>query len=136
MAERSGIFRPCNFREGYLCGSEGDRSIIEMEKTYECDWNSFLGLAGYYRRFIERFSMIASPMTRITRKEFKFEWSKEYEAHFQELKSRLTSAWLVLKSAFLSRFYIVKPGEKNKGCLDFKLTTWEIKVKKFMHMVK
>jgi len=54
--------------------------------------HSFVGLAGYYRRFIEGFSTIASLMTRLTCKEFKFEWSKEYEAHFQELKSRLTSA--------------------------------------------
>jgi hypothetical protein len=53
---------------------------------------SFLGLVGYYRRFIEGFSTIASPMTRLTRKKVKFEWSKDCEASFQELKSRLTSA--------------------------------------------
>lgn len=52
----------------------------------------FLGLAGYYRRFIDGFSTIASPMTRLTRKEVKFEWSKECETSFQELKSRLISA--------------------------------------------
>ena len=36
--------------------------------------HSFLGLDGYYRRFIEDFSRIAAPMTRLTRKEVKFEW--------------------------------------------------------------
>ena len=35
---------------------------------------SFLGLAGYYKRFIEDFSKIAAPMTRLTRKEVKFDW--------------------------------------------------------------
>ena len=35
---------------------------------------SFLGLAGYYRRFIEDFSRLATPMTRLTRKGVKFEW--------------------------------------------------------------
>ena len=36
---------------------------------------SFLGLAGYYRRFIKDFSRLAAPMTRLTRKRVKFEWN-------------------------------------------------------------
>ena len=36
---------------------------------------SFLGLAWYYRRFIQDFSQLATPMTRLTRKEVKFEWN-------------------------------------------------------------
>ena len=53
---------------------------------------SFLGLAGYYRRFIENFSRLAEPMTRLTQKEVKFEWDDRCEEAFQELKRRLTSA--------------------------------------------
>ncbi|XP_024028766.1 uncharacterized protein LOC112093802 [Morus notabilis] len=53
---------------------------------------SFLGLAGYYRRFVKDFSSIAAPMTRLTRKEVRFEWNAECESAFQELKVRLTSA--------------------------------------------
>ena len=53
---------------------------------------SLLGLAGYYRRFIEGFSTIASPLTKLTRKDVRFNWSKECEESFQELKRRLTSA--------------------------------------------
>jgi len=67
--------------------------VLKWERpTNVTEIHSFLGLAGYYRRFIKGFSTIASPMTRLTRKEVKFEWSKDCEASFQELKSRLTSA--------------------------------------------
>ena len=57
---------------------------------------SFLGLAGYYRRFIEDFSRIATSMTRLTRKEVKFEWDNQCEETFQELKRRLTSAPILI----------------------------------------
>lgn len=51
-----------------------------------------MGLAGYYRRFVQDFSKIAAPLTRLTRKGIKFEWSEKCEQSFQELKNRLTSA--------------------------------------------
>ena len=53
---------------------------------------SFLGLAGYYRQFIEGFSKIALPLTKLTQKGVKFEWSDDCECSFQELKNRLVSA--------------------------------------------
>ena len=53
---------------------------------------SFLGLAGYYCRFIENFSKIAKPMTELLKKDTKFKWTEECEASFQELKKRLTIA--------------------------------------------
>nr|XP_027062810.1 uncharacterized protein LOC113689203 [Coffea arabica] len=53
---------------------------------------SFLGLAGYYRRFIQDFSKIAGPMTELTKKGNKFTWTPKCESSFQELKRRLTSA--------------------------------------------
>ncbi|RVW68203.1 Transposon Ty3-G Gag-Pol polyprotein [Vitis vinifera] len=53
---------------------------------------SFLGLAGYYRRFIEGFSKIALLLTKLTQKGVKFEWSDDCECSFQELKNRLVSA--------------------------------------------
>ena len=43
---------------------------------------SFLGLTGYYRRFIEDFSQLAAPMTRLTRKWVKFEWDDLCEKAF------------------------------------------------------
>ena len=53
---------------------------------------SFLGLAGYYRRFIENFSKIAKPMTELLQKSKKFVWTEACEDSFQELKKRLVSA--------------------------------------------
>ncbi|GJY62892.1 putative reverse transcriptase domain-containing protein, partial [Tanacetum coccineum] len=52
----------------------------------------FLGLAGYYRRFIKGFSKIAKPMTKLTQKKVKFEWGDKQEAAFQLLKQKLCSA--------------------------------------------
>jgi hypothetical protein len=56
------------------------------------DIKSFLGLAGYYRRFIEGFSKISKPMTELLEKGKIFEWTPRREASFQELKKRLTMA--------------------------------------------
>ncbi|CAL0299941.1 unnamed protein product [Lupinus luteus] len=65
------------------------------------DWNSpksvteirsFLGLAGYYRKFIEGFSKLALPLTMLTRKDKAFVWTTKCEENFQELKKRLTTA--------------------------------------------
>jgi hypothetical protein len=48
-------------------------------------------LAGYYRRFIEEFSMISMPMTELLEKGKTFEWKPRHEASFQELKKRPTT---------------------------------------------
>ena len=53
---------------------------------------SFLDLAGYYRRFVQGFSAIALPLTKLNRKRVKFEWDENCEMSFQELKQRLTQA--------------------------------------------
>jgi hypothetical protein len=50
------------------------------------DIRSFLGLAGYYQRFIEEFLKISKPMTELLEKDKKFEWTSACEASFQELK--------------------------------------------------
>ncbi|GKC63634.1 putative reverse transcriptase domain-containing protein [Tanacetum coccineum] len=52
----------------------------------------FLGLASYYRRFIEGFSKVAKPMTKLTQKKVAFEWGDKQEAAFQTLKNKLCSA--------------------------------------------
>ncbi|GJV56542.1 putative reverse transcriptase domain-containing protein [Tanacetum coccineum] len=76
---------------------EGDPAKIESIK----DWASpktpteirqFLGLAGYYRRFIEGFSKIAKSMTKLTQKGIKFDWGEKEENAFQLIKQKLCSA--------------------------------------------
>ena len=71
---------------------ERPKSVFEIR--------SFLGLAGYYRRFIEDFSRLAAPMTRLTWKEVKFDWDDRCEEAFQELKMRLSTAPILI---FLNR---------------------------------
>jgi hypothetical protein len=53
---------------------------------------SFLGLAGYYRRFIPDFSRIAKPMTELLKKGVKFVWSEECEKAFHALRQHLNTA--------------------------------------------
>ncbi|GJZ86660.1 putative reverse transcriptase domain-containing protein [Tanacetum coccineum] len=109
VKKKDGSFRMCQLKgrvstrrldEDQLSPIEGihvDPAKIESIK----DWTSpkspteirqFLGLAGYYRRFIEGFSKIAKPMTKLTQKKIKFEWGDKQEAAFQLLKQKLCSA--------------------------------------------
>ncbi|GJZ47389.1 putative reverse transcriptase domain-containing protein [Tanacetum coccineum] len=60
--------------------------------TTPTEVRQFLGLAGYYRRFIEGFSLISKPLTMLTQKDKKYEWGKEEEEAFQTLKRKLCSA--------------------------------------------
>ncbi|KAH0689080.1 hypothetical protein KY289_016438 [Solanum tuberosum] len=85
---------------GHIVSSKGievDPRKMDAVKSWPrplslLDIRSFLGLASYYRRFVEGFSSIASPLTSLTQKKDKFIWSESCEKCFQELKDRLTSA--------------------------------------------
>ncbi|GJS57785.1 hypothetical protein Tco_0652569 [Tanacetum coccineum] len=85
---------------GHVIDSSGihvDPAKIETVKnwaspTTPSEIRQFLGLAGYYRRFIEGFSKIAKPMTELTQKDRKFDWGEEQETAFQLLKQKLCAA--------------------------------------------
>jgi ribonuclease HI len=85
---------------GHVLSAEGiavDPSKVESVTKWEqplnvTDVRSFLGLVGYYQRFIENFFKIAKPMTELLKNNTKFEWSEACEKSFQELKKRLTTA--------------------------------------------
>nr|GEV71969.1 putative reverse transcriptase domain-containing protein [Tanacetum cinerariifolium] len=104
---------------GSFQGIHVDPAKIESVK----DWASskspteirqFLGLARYYRRFIEGFSKIAKPMTKLTQKKVKFEWGDKQEAAFQLLKQKLCSA-PILALPEGSEDFIVYCDASNKG---------------------
>lgn len=99
-------FKKCEFwldKIGFLVhvittqGIEVDPTKVEAVNNWVRPTNvreirSFLGLAGYYRRFIEGFSKIAGPFTQLTRKGIKFQWTEKCEQSFQEMKRRLVTA--------------------------------------------
>ena len=77
---------------------------------------SFLGLAGYYRRFVERFSRIAAPLSQLTKKNLKFHWGESQENSFQELKNKLTSApILAMPSGTKDMLYTVMHQSRDWG---------------------
>ncbi|GKB63699.1 putative reverse transcriptase domain-containing protein [Tanacetum coccineum] len=99
-------FSKCEFwlREvqflGHVINGNGihvDPSKIEAVKNWKAprtptEVRSFLGLAGYYRRFIENFSKIAKSLTILTQKSKTFNWGEEHEYAFQTLKDKLCNA--------------------------------------------
>ncbi|GJS22762.1 putative reverse transcriptase domain-containing protein, partial [Tanacetum coccineum] len=85
---------------GHVIDSQGihvDPAKIESVKDWESpktttEIRQFLGLVEYYQRFIEGFSKIANPMTKLTKKKVKFDWGDKAEAAFQLIKQKLCSA--------------------------------------------
>ena len=78
--------------EGIAVDPTKVQSVTEwLAPTSVSEIRSFLGLAGYYRRFIENFSRIAKPMPELLKKDTKLKWTKECEASFQELKKSLVT---------------------------------------------
>nr|GFA94406.1 reverse transcriptase domain-containing protein [Tanacetum cinerariifolium] len=86
-------FSKCEFCQGVHV----DPAKVEAIKNWTApktptEVRQFLGLAGYYRRFIEGFSLIAKPLTKLTQKNKTYEWGEEEEEAFQLLKDKLCSA--------------------------------------------
>ncbi|XP_070010173.1 uncharacterized mitochondrial protein AtMg00860-like [Nicotiana sylvestris] len=88
---------------GHIISGEGirvDTQKIESVKTWPrpttpTEVHSILGLAGYYRRFVERFSTLSVPLTKLTQKGAKFQWADAFKRSFQALKDILTSTQLL-----------------------------------------
>nr|GEV73918.1 retrotransposon protein, putative, Ty3-gypsy subclass [Tanacetum cinerariifolium] len=84
----------------HMINSQGvhvDPAKVEAIKSWTAlksptEVRQFLGLAGYYQRFIEGFSLIAKPLTKLSQKNKTYEWGEEEEEAFQLLKDKLCSA--------------------------------------------
>ncbi|WVZ89170.1 hypothetical protein U9M48_035607 [Paspalum notatum var. saurae] len=81
--------------------SKGGIAMVPSKVSIVTNWKvpkipkevrGFLGLASYYRKFIENFSRIAKPMTSLLEKDAEFRWTNAQQAAFDELKKRLTTA--------------------------------------------
>jgi hypothetical protein len=80
--------------------------------------HSFLGLAGYYRRFIKDFTKIAKPMTWLLEKNKDFNWTEECQVSFKELKKRLTSAPVLILPDITKKFDIYcDASRRGLGCV-------------------
>jgi hypothetical protein len=110
---------------GDVVSTEGVAVITDKVQSV-LDWKppssvkevrSFLGLAGYYRCFIENFSKIAKPMT-LLKKNKKFEWSDKAEEAFQLLKTKLATApILVLPDTSKDFVIFCDDSHKGLGCV-------------------
>jgi hypothetical protein len=88
-----------------------------MPPTTASEIQSFLGLAGYYRRFIKDFSKIAKPMMKLLEKNKAFEWTAECQSSFEELRKHLTSAPVLVLPDFTKKFDIYyDASRRGLGC--------------------
>ena len=81
------------------------RNVIEVR--------SFLGLAGYYRRFVKGFSMTATPRSILLQKNVKFEWSEKCKISFDKLKAFLTEAPVLTQSTYGKEYVIFSDASLN-----------------------
>lgn len=99
---------------GYVVNEAGllvDPEKVESIRSYPTPTTvkqvrQFVGLASWYRRFVEKFSTIISPLTALLKKGCKFKWGEEQEQAMQYLKERLVSAPILSCPDFEKHFYL------------------------------
>ena len=86
------------------------RSVTEVR--------SFLGLAGYYTRFVKGFSVIASPLTKLLRKGVKFEWTDKCQDSFEQLKEMLVETPVLKQSTSGKEYTLYSDASRiGLGCV-------------------
>ena len=103
---------------GHIVNQKGilpDPEKIEKVKNFPrpktvTEIRSFLGLASYYRKFMEGFSEIARPMNELTKKDVPFDWKEEQEEAFNKLKQMLITQPILQYPNFDKTFYLMTDG--------------------------
>ncbi|GJY42480.1 putative reverse transcriptase domain-containing protein [Tanacetum coccineum] len=99
--------------------------------------HQFLGLAGYYRRFIEGFSKIAKSMTQLTQKGVKIDWGEKEEGAFQLLKKKLCSAPILALSEGAKNFIVYcDASHKGLGAVSSSVRPKDLETLLVWHQVK
>jgi hypothetical protein len=100
--------------EGISVDPEKVKAIMEWPVPKNAhEVRSFMGLAGYYRRFVEGFSKIAKPITTLQCKGVRYEWTEECDSAFIELKRLLTSAPILRVSDMEKDFTVCTDASKQ-----------------------
>lgn len=113
-------FSKCRFAKqsiaylGHIVSSQGvstDHSKIDAVQQWPQPQNikelhSFLGLAGYYRKFVRNFVVLARPLTNLLKKGALFVWTPDHQAAFEALKSSLVTAPVLALPNFSKPFHI------------------------------
>ena len=100
------------------------RNLTRPRKDYSCtkyptpknvtQLCSFLGLAGYYRRFIQGFSAIAQPLNQLLHIDTKYEWNNQRQEVFNELKQRLVTAPILIYPNYKAEFILSTDTSYNR----------------------
>nr|GEX54587.1 putative reverse transcriptase domain-containing protein [Tanacetum cinerariifolium] len=145
VKKKDGSFRMCiDYRElnkltiknhyplpSHVINSQGvhvDPTKVEAIKSWTAlkspiEVRQFLGLTGYYRRFIKGFSLIAKPLTKLTQKNKTYEWGEEEKEAFQQLRDKLCST-PILALPKGSKYSVIYCDASLKGAVVFALRLW------------
>lgn len=107
---------------GHIISEKGvstDNKNIEAMRNWSSPTNvrqvcGFLGLAGYYRKFVCKFGLISRPLTDLLKKQSVFVWTEEKEESFQALKKALVTAPVLALPDF-SKTFELETDASNKG---------------------
>jgi len=106
-------------QHGILVDPKNVASVVSWQRpTTLTEIRSFLGLAGYYRRFVQDFSCIAKPLTRLTEKGVPFVWNNDCDTSFQTLKDKLVNAPILALPESGKRFTVYTDASRvGLGCV-------------------
>ncbi len=101
-------------KEGFKPDPGNVEAIVKMEPpTNVKETRRFLGITGFYRKHMDRFSNIAPPLTNLTRKNQPFEWTEACQLAFEEIKTKLVSSPVLVKAIF-SRTFVLETDARQQ----------------------